>query len=194
MILGKVKDRIMKQESLNLTAGGSKENRRELDFYPTPPEVTIALMEFLKLPECEIWEPACGSGAMVEIFEKYGHLVKATDITTGCDFLTTKGSADAIITNPPFNLSEKFIEKALKEAPIVAMVLKSQYWHAKKRFRLFSENKPAYILPLTWRPDFLNGERGGSPTMEVIWTVWIKGNTECKYIPLNKPETNPTLF
>lgn len=184
----------MKQESLNLTTGGIKENRRELDFYPTPPEVTIALMEFLKLPECEIWEPACGSGAMVEVFEKYGHSVKATDITTGSDFLTTKGSADAIITNPPFNLSEKFIEKALKEAPIVAMVLKSQYWHAKKRFRLFLDNKPAYILPLTWRPDFLNGERGGSPTMEVIWTVWIKGNSECKYIPLNKPETNPTLF
>jgi hypothetical protein len=28
--------------------------------------------------------------------------------------------------------------------------------------------------------DFLVGERVGSPTMEVIWTVWIKGQTDSK--------------
>ena len=184
----------MKQEILQLTTGGSRYKRRELDFYPTPPEVTIALMEFLKLPKSEIWEPACGNGAMVNVLKEYGHQVTGTDIVTGNDFLKTSGKYDAIITNPPFNISEQFIEKALKEAPIVAMVLKSQYWHAKKRLKLFNDNKPAFILPLTWRPDFLNGERGGSPTMEVIWTVWIEGIKDCKYIPLQKPEVNPTLF
>lgn len=30
----------MKQETLQLTGGGKKEKRRELDFYPTPPECT----------------------------------------------------------------------------------------------------------------------------------------------------------
>lgn len=180
----------MKQETLQLTAGGTKENRRALDFYPTPPEVTIALMEFLKLDPCFIWEPACGDFAMSNEFLKYGHSVRSTDIQLGDDYLLTSGSADAIITNPPFNLSGEFIQKALKEAPIVAMLLKSQYWHAKKRFDLFKENPPAYILPLTWRPDFLAGEKGGSPTMEVHWTVWIKGNTGSKYIPLLKPVIN----
>lgn len=186
----------MKQETLQLTAGGLKENRRALDFYPTPPEVTIALMEFLKLDPCKIWEPACGDLAMSKVLEKYGHKVRSTDINTGTDYLMTNGSANAIITNPPFNLSSEFIEKALKEATIVAMLLKSQYWHAKKRYDLFKENPPAYILPLTWRPDFLAGEKGGSPTMEVHWTVWIKGNTGSKYIPLLKPIMNaePLLF
>lgn len=186
----------MKQETIQLTGGGSKENRRELDFYPTPPDVTIALMDFLHLAPCIVWECACGDGAMADVIEKYGHAVVRTDLRTGKDYLKTKGKADAIITNPPFNLSAEFIEKALGEAEIVAMVLKSQYWHAKKRLDLFRRNPPAYILPLTWRPDFLNGERGGSPTMEVQWTVWINGNTECKYVPLCKPEktVQPSLF
>jgi len=177
----------MNQETLQLTTGGKKDKRRSLDFYPTPPEVTIALMDFLKLKPCIIWECACGDGAMAKVLREYGHTVIETDIKTGTDYLKTEGKADAIITNPPFNLSAEFIEKALNEADIVAMVLKSQYWHAKKRFDLFTKNPPAYILPLTWRPDFMNGERGGSPTMEVHWTVWIKGNTDCKYIPLQKP-------
>jgi hypothetical protein len=46
---------------------------------------------------------------------------------------------------------------------------------------LFKEFPPAYVLPLTWRPDFMGGERGGAPTMEVHWTVWIAGDTDTKY-------------
>lgn len=189
------------QKQLQLTGGGKKEDRRELDFYPTPPEVTIALMEFLKLKPCKIWECACGNGAMSNVIKNYGHEVIATDLNTGTDYLKTEGKADVIITNPPFNLSAEFIEKALNEADIVAMVLKSQYWHAKKRIDLFTKNPPAYILPLTWRPDFLYQERvkggkTGAPTMEIIWTVWIKGNTNSKYIPLLKPDSKKeaTLF
>lgn len=182
----------MNPEKLQLTGGGKKENRRELDFYPTPPEVTIALMEFLKsigypLPH-SCWEPACGDGAMVNVLKKYIPQVDGTDIKNGYDYLKLHYTRyQSIITNPPFNLSEQFIKKALNEAPLVAMLLKSQYWHAKKRYELFMQHKPACILPLTWRPDF-KGENG-SPTMEVYWTVWIKDNTDCKYLPLLKPTT-----
>lgn len=55
------------------------------------------------------------------------------------------------------------------------------------RWNLFMQHPPAYVLPLTWRPDFLNGTKGGSPTMECLWTVWISGNTSAQYIPLLKP-------
>ena len=35
------------------------EKRSEMDFYPTPPEVTEALLQFLDLPKTTvIWEPA----------------------------------------------------------------------------------------------------------------------------------------
>ena len=174
-----------------LANGGTKKNRRDLDFYPTPPEVTIALMQFMQLDPCTIIEPACGDMAMVNVIKEYGHNVIASDIITGTDYLTTPMSGDAIITNPPFGLSQKFIEKAVIEAPIVAMLLKSQYWHAKSRFDLFNRCVPSYILPLTWRPDFLFNTRQlghkAAPTMEVLWTVWIRGNTQSKYIPLKKP-------
>jgi predicted RNA methylase len=182
----------MKQLDLQLTAGNNKRNRRELDFYPTPPEATIALMDFLKLEKQTIWECACGNNAMSDVLESYGHNVISTDINSGIDFLKAHRECDAIITNPPFNVSAEFIQKATKEADVVAFLLKSQYWHAKKRSSLFDELPPSYVLPLTWRPDFLyqerkEGEKKGSPTMEVAWSVWIKGDKNTKYKPLLKP-------
>lgn len=177
-----------------LANGNINNNRRALDFYPTPIEVTIALMDFLDLKErIIIWECACGDGAMSKVIESYGHSVLSSDVNdTGygeadTSFLTNNKTADAIITNPPFNLSEQFIKKAVRDFPLVALLLKSQYWHAKKRYSLFSENPPSYVLPLTWRPDFLAGERGGAPTMEVLWTVWQRGDNVTKYVPLPKP-------
>ena len=178
-----------KMEALNLTNSSSINKRRELDFYPTPANVTRALLDFLKLPtSTTIWEPACGDGAMAEVIMDYGYGVQSSDLrNTGygdgnIDFLHSyRNDIDAIITNPPFASSEYFIIHALNQVPLVAMLLKSQYWHAKKRTALFNEHPPAWILPLTWRPDFMGGERGGAPTMEVLWTVWITGNTDTKY-------------
>jgi hypothetical protein len=143
-------------------------------------------MDFLDLPPSTIWEPASGDGSMSEVIEKYGHRVISTDIRSegvygqpGQDFFKIRyPEVDAIITNPPFNLAEQFIRKATSEAKTVAMLLKSQYWHAACRISLFKDIRPAYILALTWRPDFLFKERKngkkGSPTMEVLWVVWQK--------------------
>lgn len=187
----------------SLANGGDQKNRRELDFYPTPPDVTEALMSFLSLePGSVIWEPACGDGAMARVLSGHGHDVIATDLRVtgygdgGIDFLAAeKRECDAVITNPPFNISEQFIRVALATAPVVAMVLKSQYWHAQKRHKLFNDVPPAWILPLTWRPDFLFDQREigktGSPTMDCIWTVWVAGDTETKYRPLARPDRKP---
>jgi hypothetical protein len=186
----------MKYNSLQLTAGGKKEHRRELDFYPTPKECTIALMNFLNLPKSKILEPACGNGSMADVIKSYGHEVFASDISEvygyglgGIDYLVTKFEGyDAVITNPPFAASSRFIQKALTESPIVAMLLKSQYWHSKSRYNLFMDNIPSYVLPLTWRPNFAQ-YKGKAPTMEVFWTVWNEGDRLTKYIPLLKPTT-----
>jgi len=211
----------MKQETLQLTTGGDTAKRRALDFYPTPMPVTIALMDFLQdnniIPHHKhgnktIWEPACGNGKMVDILKAYHHKVLASDIAEECiiddelypagnsstDFLDDKvdySPVDAIITNPPFNKSVLFIEKAIRIAPVVAMLLKSQYWHSKSRYNLFMKHPPAYVLPLTWRPDFLEherkkGEKKGAPTMEVAWSVWIRGQENTIYKPLLKPVLN----
>lgn len=102
-------------------------------------------------------------------------------------FSYTNEEIDGIITNPPFNISEDFIRKACSmDLNIVAFLLKSQYWHAAKRKKLFEQYPPSYILALTWRPDFLSGERGGAPTMECIWTVWLRNDSNTKYRLLSK--------
>lgn len=174
--------------------GGSPQNRKrsKSDYYPTPPECTIALLDFLKLDKTfTVWECASGEGDMSKILEKYFDNVISTDINMGIDFLHSNYECDAIITNPPFSLSTDFIKKALNDCDIVAMLFKSQFWHSKKRYDIYEKYKPSYILPLTWRPDFLFKERNvgdkASPTMEVLWTVWIKGNNNCTYQPLKKP-------
>lgn len=182
-------------QGFSIIGGGKKENRVENEVYPTPIEVTHALMLLLKeldYNHLTVWEPACDIGGMSKVIEKYGHTVYSSDLRYtgfgdgGLDYLLTPDTSHyAIITNPPFNLSMQFIEKALTEARIVCMVLKSQYWHAAKRANFFKENTPAYVCPLTWRPDFSNG---GNPTMDVHWTIWIRGINQAKYQPLNKPK------
>lgn len=187
-------------QASRMVGGNSAIGRREADFYPTPPEVTVALLNFLHLPEnTVIWEPAAGEGDMLETIRACGYGGSfGTDISEGFDFLSPDifkrlfVGFDWIITNPPFALAEEFIRKAASLGKPFAFLVKSQFWHAKRRLPLFDEFPPSYILPLTWRPDFFfKDDHGGSPLMDVMWCVWlmpqIKG-VQTVYKPLAKPE------
>jgi len=120
---------------------------------------------------------------VMEVLESLGYKVQKSDIRTGQDFLTINQPAQAIISNPPFSLADEFITHALSQSPIVCMLLRATFWQAQKRNEFFKANSPAYILPLTWRPDF---EKKGSPCMEFAWTVWLPDDNITKYVPLNK--------
>ena len=175
--------------TVTLANAGAKD-RPDTDFYPTPAEVTTALLDYLLLPlETTIWEPACGKMHMVKVMVDRGYDVDASDILTGKDFLKSDLAADWIITNPPFYLAEQFIRHAHSLEPSgFALLLKSQYWHSSNRLKLFNEIPPRAVLPLTWRPDFLFGKKSGSPTMEVLWTVWTRRVPENTiYRPLSRP-------
>lgn len=182
--------------------------RQAADFYPTPAEVTVALLDWWCLhPRHRIWEPACGAGDMARVLLAGGHRVIATDLhdrgygAAGVDFLTADipAGVDAIVTNPPFNLAAEFIRRWIDMAPIelgtegihaapryLALLLKAQYWHAATRLRLWRRWRPYAVLPLTWRPDFMNL---GAPTMDIAWVIWdrnhVAGGT--LYEPLPRP-------
>ena len=182
-------------QASRIAGGNTAYKRAASDFYPTPPDVTIALMRFLGLDKRTIiWEPACGEGHMVRAMEAMGYRVIGTDIQSGNDFLTAPLiDCDWIITNPPFSQSEAFIERCIEHWKPFALLLKSQYWHAKRRKPLFDKVYPEWILPLTWRPDFLFKTRGsGSPLMDVMWVVWDPGcdtfSEGTKYYPLDRPK------
>ena len=176
-------------------------DRSKTDFYPTPPQATLALLGWLigenAISKTEtVWEPACGQGHISEVIKQFGINTYSTDKYDDSyspellDFLTVgenPAESDWIITNPPFSEAEEFIRKSLEFGTPFAMLLKSQYWHSSRRRKLFEETNPSAVLPLTWRPDFQFGARGGSPTMEVQWTVWGIGGSNTRYEPLAKP-------
>lgn len=82
--------------------------RAAYEFYPTPPEATRALLSVESF-EGDIWEPACGDGAISKVFEAAGYQVVSTDLIDrgygvgGHNFLKSdKPLAKNIITNPPY--------------------------------------------------------------------------------------------
>lgn len=82
--------------------------RAAFEFYPTPPEATRALLS-VEAFEGDIWEPACGDGAISKVLLEAGYEVISTDLidrgygTGGHDFLkSTRPLAKNIITNPPY--------------------------------------------------------------------------------------------
>lgn len=192
---------------VSIAGGGKKEDRVDFDFYPTPTPCTFSIMNFLLenkiiVPGGLVYECCCGDGAMSKVIEQHGFDVIGTDLRYGgiyggydrIDFLKQDPIKvfDAVITNPPFNIAIDIIEHAFKFAPVVVMLLKANYWHTKERYPFFMKHRPAYVLPLSFRPNFYTN--GGTGTMDFQFTVWIEGQTETKYFPLKKVKTNLTLF
>lgn len=177
-------------------ANASAADRPDTDFYATPEDVTEALILKMGWPKSmTVWEPAAGDGRMANVFLNRGYKVMPTDISEGPEWDFTHWSrpvdclGDLIVTNPPFIASEQFIHSAYQLRPqAFAFLLKSQYWHASRRYKLFHQCRPSRILPLTWRPDFLFGKKSSAPTMDVLWTVWEYpyDNTTTTFEPLTR--------
>lgn len=163
-------------------AGGA---RVAHDFYPTEPAATVALLEnhwFFANSEGSrplIHEPACGDGAISKVLVERNLSVYSTDLIdrgygiSGIDFLQSGTQYPVVITNPPFYLAEEFIRKALEcGCAHVFMLLKSTFFHARKRQALFDDTCLRSIMPLTFRLDW-TGQ--GQPTMECSWYHWQQG-------------------
>lgn len=177
----------MSNVGVMFTGGSQLNQRQDNDFYPTPKEVTKVLLDVCPINEI-IWEPMCGNGAMIEIFKEAGIPFVASDITTGQNFFDFKeAQAKLLVTNPPFNLAAPIIEHAFAiGVERMALVLKATYWQAKSRHSLFLKHRPSLIMPLLWRPDFMNL---GAPTMEVMWCVWGSPcASQTQYMPVAKPK------
>lgn len=78
--------------------------RRERDFYPTPPEAVVPLAGYLQSNSHYI-EPCAGDGALIRALNHYGHhCVAQYDLPV--DVRTTQYDTQGVhcfITNPPWN-------------------------------------------------------------------------------------------
>ena len=107
--------------------------------FQTPPEALLPLYPYLK-KDWVIWECGCGEGNLVRAFEEKGHKVIGTDILTGQDFLEYEPERyDCIVTNPPYSLKQKFLERAYSLGKPFALLLPLTTFETGKRQRLFKK-------------------------------------------------------
>lgn len=156
--------------------------RKERDLYETPEWVTEALRPHLPfIGRGPVWEPACGSGQMQKVLHSWFDVL-GSDIDLGRDFLTSdlQGSAVAIITNPPYDLGTEFIEHALRltepKRGVVAMLMRTDFDHAKSRTHLFRDcpafyKKLVLMKRIAWFVE-ANGKPKASPSFNHAWYIW----------------------
>lgn len=158
--------------------------RKERDLYETPAWATEAVLPHLPVAKGRVWEPACGSGKMLKVlYDWYDGDTCGTDIDAGLglvdtDFLKTKKAHDVfgIVTNPPYVLAREFCEQAIRlmEEPrgFVAMLLRTDFDHAKTRQHLFSGCQQfAKKVVLTKRIQWFEDSKG-SPSFNHAWFIW----------------------
>ena len=157
-------------------------DRIAFDQYETPDWATLALVRHIPDRIKRIWEPACGSGKMLRALESSGFDVHGSDIQSGANFLSySLAEREAIITNPPYSLATELIDHALTlskpDSGFVAMLLRTDFDHAKSRRRLFADHRAfAKKLVLTRRIQWFEDSRS-SPSFNHAWFIWDWENT-----------------
>jgi hypothetical protein len=164
------------------------------DFFPTPAWATYALIDNETF-RGDIWESACGDGAMSIVLEETGCPVISTDLyergygESGHDFLRQTRLADNIVTNPPYNCAEGFVASGVKHARgKFALLLRLAFLEGAKRARtIFTECPPSRVWVFSERITFYpkGAERKGTGTTAYAWFVWDKdasSGTELKWL------------
>ena len=175
------------------TARFARRGRAAFEFYPTPPEATRALLSVEKF-DGDIWEPACGNGAISKELIAAGYRVISTDLIDrqfgqgGHDFLKSeKPLAKHIITNPPYGthgLGDAFVRKALihtrQTGGSVAMLLNLRSLCNLDRHKRWLNTPPSAIYALdriTCWPNGIPGRYGDHiAKQQYYWAVWKPGN------------------
>lgn len=153
------------------------------DFYPTPSWATHALLKYEAF-EGDIWECACGDGAMSKVLASKGNTVISSDLydrgfgEAGVDFLASERRADNIVSNPPYNSAQSFVERAIKTADKkIAFLLRLAFLEGAHRANtIFTECPPSRVWVFSERITFYpSGVKvKGSGTTAYAWFVWDK--------------------
>jgi hypothetical protein len=164
---------------LGATAGFEQEIN---GYYPTPPRLTIALLEVEKF-RGGVWECACGEGAMSQVLIGHGGLdVVSTDLVHrgygrgGVDYLRTRAlKKPNVITNPPFKHWDAFARHSVGLRPrkiaLLGRLLLLEGWERWNFFMATGLSRVWMIGREKMRPPDTE-DRGFGPTMCFAWFVW----------------------
>jgi hypothetical protein len=163
------------------------------DFFPTPSWATYALIDNEKFLG-DIWESACGNGAMSNVLEHTGQRVLSSDLydrgfgEIGENFLAPCRRAENIVTNPPYNAAEGFVRSGLSHSnKKFALLLRLAFLEGANRANtIFAKSPPSRVWVFSERITFYpaGAVQKGSGTTAYAWFVWDKdaaGSTELKW-------------
>lgn len=188
----------MTDSTYNLNGGFKPTTKRFADlngpdYFPTPAWATHALIDNETF-HGDVWESACGNGAMSRVLEHASRSVVSSDLydrgygDTGVDFLEAKRRADNIVTNPPYNAAEGFVRTGIAQANHkFALLLRLAFLEGANRANtIFSECPPSRVWVFSERITFYPAGtvQRGSGTTAYAWFVWDKNapnGTELKW-------------
>jgi hypothetical protein len=129
----------------------SVENRPIGDLYHTPKSLVWELLKKEKLIE-PVWECACGEGAITDVLSDNSISYKASDISSGINFLEIPNDFKwngTIFTNPPFTYWDEFVMKAKQlTTKNVIMLGRLNYFGTQSRYdsNIWEGLKKVYIF------------------------------------------------
>lgn len=171
---------------------------KALDYFPTPPWATRALVEYVLIPNgFEPWlmgalDPCCGEGHMVETLRESFRTVEASDIFDYgrgyqvADVLESgviyNSHADVIITNPPFNIALEIVLAALARWRFegIFVLVRTAWLESEERYRkLFSFYPPDIFAPFVERVPMVAGryDPKASSATAYAWVGWMNPET-----------------
>lgn len=130
-------------------------------------------------------------GHLSDVLKNYGYEVKNTDIVNRGydkfdgiqDFLKQNDLWHGdILTNPPFKLAEKFVQKGVNllgnNDSKLLLFLKIQFLEGQKRKKLFKKYTPKYVYVYSSRQKCAKDgefEKYTATTQFYAWYIWEKG-------------------
>jgi hypothetical protein len=164
---------------------GIKKSREPNDFYPTPPEAIYPLLEREKFVG-EIWECACGDGAISKILQEKGHQTYSSDLIDRgfgdphIDFLLSDRKTNNIITNPPFKSAMEFVYKANELcSDKFAFLCRINFLEGVARSKMFKTTPLKQVYFFSRRITFIHPElkskTHGGGMLAFAWFVFEKG-------------------
>lgn len=145
------------------------------DACQTPPIALDPLLPFLR-PEWRIWEPAAGEGFLVEgLYDSGFSSIAISDLLTGQNFFEYEPDTwDCLITNPPYSIKYKWIERCYELGKPFALLLPVETLGAKTAQVFFREHGVEIIL-FDRRVNFKMpniGWEGSAAQFPVAWFCW----------------------
>lgn len=155
------------------------------DVCQTPPYALGPILPYLK-KNWMIWEPAAGEGNITNTLRQHGNLVVPTDISYAQDteawvgldkdfFLWEPGLWDAQVTNPPYSIKFKWLERSYELGKPFALLVPVDILGTKQAQVLFKQYGFEIML-LDTRVDFIMPNKGLSGAGAQFSTMWLCWN------------------